>query len=48
MQEIKLYNIKDFNDLKKCKTMTREEIMKIKDTGKRQEAIANNLELFGR
>lgn len=30
------------------KTMTREEIMKIKDTGKRQEAIANNLELFGR
>lgn len=30
------------------KTMTREEIMKIKDTSKRQEAIANNLELFGR
>lgn len=30
------------------KTVTREEIMKIKDTGKRQEAIANNLELFGR
>ena len=29
------------------KTMTREEIMKIKDTSKRQEAIANNLELFG-
>ncbi|MBR1911941.1 MAG: hypothetical protein IJ828_06255 [Treponema sp.] len=27
--------------------MTREEIMKIKDTTKRQEAIANNLELFG-
>lgn len=30
------------------KTVTREEIMKIKDTGKRQEAIANNLDLFGR
>lgn len=30
------------------KTMTRDEIMKIKDTSKRQEAIANNLELFGR
>ena len=30
------------------KSMTREEIMKIKDTSKRQEAIANNLELFGR
>lgn len=30
------------------KTMTREEIMKIKDTSKRQEAIAQNLELFGR
>ena len=29
------------------KTITREEIMKIKDTGKRQEAIANNPELFG-
>lgn len=29
------------------KTMTREEIMKIKDASKRQEAIANNLELFG-
>lgn len=29
------------------KTMTRDEIMKIKDTSKRQEAIANNLDLFG-
>ena len=29
------------------KTMTREEIMNIKDASKRQEAIANNLELFG-
>lgn len=29
------------------KTMTREEIMKIKDTSERQKAIANNLELFG-
>ena len=29
------------------KTISREEIMKIKDASKRQEAIANNLELFG-
>lgn len=29
------------------KTMTREEIMKIKDTSERQKAIANNIELFG-
>lgn len=29
------------------KSMTKEEIMKIKDASKRQEAIANNLELFG-